>query len=366
MATKNELDAMLERLRTGGNPNDEKPLQPPTTPHPLSENKQDNANYPESDPSSTASSNTANLDSSAEMNDNSGDDPKAAHRAKKSKNRKNKRNNPAKSTNPEARNSDRKGIVAALENILDEDPDSLARERSEKAEPDTPQDSARKNRSPKLKQRIYAIFGVLFSIFAVIGFITVCKAGFDYFHRFTSGEEKRSDFIDIINPAVVMDINEFSTPSELESDQLITSAIWALIMNSDNLDKYNRTFDVISVPEIDVEACAAQLFGSSIPKISHQTVGSGELKFYYDEANKSYNVPVNPISFSYIPEIESIAKDGAEYTLIVNYMSELPSWMEDSPNFERDASKIVEYKLVESGDSYTISSVRVITVNSII
>lgn len=257
-------------------------------------------------------------------------------------------------------------FVKALEKILEENPGTIADERSEKAEPDEIDVSVDKHGSGKLKKRLYAVFGVVFTALAVVGLVSSVKFGLSHFRSFTAGENKKDSFSDVIYPAVIMDIESFSSPSELSSEQIISAAIWSLVMSADDMEKYEKTFDVISVPAVDVEAYAARLFGDAMPTLTHTTVGSGELKFYYNEETKSYNVPINPITFTYEPSITSVSKTDNEYTVTVDYIKELPAWMKNSENFSPDVSKTVEFKLAEKDGSYVISSMTVINVNSAI
>lgn len=255
-------------------------------------------------------------------------------------------------------------LASALENILDEDPAAISDERSEKNEEDDIDVSLEKSGSGRLKRRLYTAFGVLFTVLAIIGLISSVKFGIAKLQSFTSGESKKDGFIDVIYPAVIMDIESFNTPTELPSEQVITAAIWSIVMSADDMDKYDKTFDVISVPAVDVEAYAAKLFGDNLPTLSHETVGAGDLKFYYNEETKRYNIPVNPISFTYDPKITSVSKNGNDYTVRVDYYKELPSWMEKSENFTNEVSKTVEFRLAEKDGSYTISSMSIVSVNS--
>jgi hypothetical protein len=75
---------------------------------------------------------------------------------------------------------------------------------------------------------------------------------------------------------------------------------------------------------------------------------------------------VNPITLTYEPDITSVVKDGETVTLTVDYIKELPSWMKKGEDYTPEVSKTVEYVLKENGDSYVISSVSVINVNTTI
>ena len=256
-------------------------------------------------------------------------------------------------------------VVSALEKILDEDPAALSDERKEKPEADEIDVALKKKKSKgKFKRNLFAFLGVIFTLLAIVGLISSVNYGVSKFRSFSVGETKRDRFTEVIYPAVIMDIESFANPSELASDQVISAALWSFVMKGD-FSKYTVTFDIISVPAVDVESFAAQLFGENLPELTHTTVGSGELKFYYNEAQKCYNVPIQPISFTYKPEITYVSKTGSEYTVTVDYIKELPSWMEDKEDFTPEISKTVEFKITEKDDSYTINSMTVINVNRV-
>lgn len=255
-------------------------------------------------------------------------------------------------------------ITAALERILDENPAEISSERSEKTEPDDIDVSLEKKGSGNFKKHLYAVFGVIFTVLAVVGLITVVKGSILYIRSFTAGESRMNSFSEVIYPAVIMDIDSFESPSELSSEQIISAALWSLVMSEDEMAKYEETFDVISVPAVDVEAYAAKLFGSSVPGLTHATVGSGELKFYYNEESKAYNVPVKPITFTYEPSIKSVAKSGNNYTVEVDYINELPSWMEEIESEADLIAKTVEFRLTETNGQYHIVGMKVISVNN--
>lgn len=255
-------------------------------------------------------------------------------------------------------------LTAALKNILDEDPAEISNERSEKKEVDDIDVSLKKSGTGKAKRRIYSVLGVIFTLLAAVGLVSVIKFGIVKFNSFTSGENKKDGFMDVVYPAVIMDIESFSNPSELSSEQIITAAIWSIVMSDDDMAKYENTFDVISVPAVDVDAYAAKLFGDGIPTLTHGTVGAGDLKFYYNEETKRYNIPVQPISFTYEPKITSVSKNGNDYTVRVDYYKELPSWMKNKKRFTAEVSKTVEFGITEKDGSYSVSSMVIVSVNS--
>ena len=207
------------------------------------------------------------------------------------------------------------------------------------------------------KKRLYALLGVVLTVFAVIGIIATIAKGIGFAKSFTSGEVKKDSFTQMIYPAAIMDIEPFSDPSQLTSEQIITATIWSVIMDDNKVSKYDATLDTISIPDVDVEKYAVELFGSNIPAFEHATVGPVESRFYYSDG--AYNVKVKTITHTYAPEIKSIVKNGNEYTLTVDYIAELPQWM------EKTVSKQAEYKLVEKDDgTFQYSSMKILSVNS--
>lgn len=253
-------------------------------------------------------------------------------------------------------------IISALENILDESPKELEEAKVQDVEDDDI-DVSISNKS-KFKKHLYAILGIVLFGFAIIGFTFSVGEGIKRVRSFTAGEDKKDGFIDTVYPAVIMDIDSFESPSELASDRIITAAIWSLIL-SDDIDNYEQNLDMVSVPAVDIEKYAANLFGSDIPEIDHQTVGSGDVKFYYNADTKSYNIPVNPIVFSYYPDITSVSKNGDTYSVEVEYIQDKPSWMISEKNAGREVSKVAKYKLKKSDSGYMINSVEITSINSI-
>lgn len=250
-------------------------------------------------------------------------------------------------------------FTAALTNILDEDPETLIdvkREKTEESEEDTPP------KKKKLKRRLYAVMGVIFTIFAVIGIVTTAGKGVSMFRKFASGETKKDGFTELVYPMVIMDIESFDKPSDLTSEQIITASVWSIIMNDKKLEKYPVNAaggDVISISAYDVEAEAVALFGQDHAEFVHTTVGPVTSRFYYDPEKGVYNVPIHPIVFTYEPEIKSIVKRGSQYTVTVDYIDERPAWMDKS------VSKSVEFHVTEKSDgTYQFDSMNILYVKN--
>ncbi len=247
-------------------------------------------------------------------------------------------------------NSDKsESVTGVLRNILDENPDDIMNSQKYFADTET------EPKKGRFKKFFYASFGVIFALLACVGLITVIAKSISYFNSYTSGETKKEGFESILYPVVIMDIESFNSPSELPSDQVITAAIWSMILADDVTLQYEKTFDVVKIPAADVESYAVKLFGDKLPELTHTTVGPAESRFYYNEETKSYNVPIAPVTYTYAPKIKEATKNNNEYKVKVDYIDELPSWLPET------SSKSVQFTLVEVNGEYQIKAMNIIS-----
>ena len=241
------------------------------------------------------------------------------------------------------------GLYSVLKNIMDENPDEIMNQQKYFAEYDA------EPKKGRFKKAFYAVFGVIFALLACVGLVTVIAKSISLIGSYTSGETKKEGFEDIIYPAVIMDIESFNAPTELPSEQIITAAIWSMIMADDVTMQYEQTFDVVKIPAADVESYAVKLFGDTLPELTHTTVGPAESRFYYNEETKSYNVPIAPVTYTYSPEIKEAIKNNSEYKVKVDYVDELPSWL------PKTSSKSVEFTLIEVNGEYQLKAMKIIS-----
>lgn len=246
--------------------------------------------------------------------------------------------------------------------IFDESSDEIADEKKETPEPDEYEDSSEETVPKNPHKTINTVVGAVLLVFAVIGIISVLGYAIKHIRSFTEGESKQSEFADAVYPAVIMDIEAFQNGSELSSQQVITASVWKLIMSGE-IDKYEQTFDIISVPAVDIEAEAVKLFDTEFSELEHQTVGSGEIKFYYNEDTQTYNIPSKPLLFSYKPKVTALSRDGDIYTVEVEYIQEKPYFMEENSKYDSEVSKIVKFRLKPTGDDYAILSMEIVKLN---
>lgn len=242
-------------------------------------------------------------------------------------------------------------LLKTLQSALDENIEEIELlTKLPVAEGTSPSEARRRRR----RQILYFFIGVFFLFAAVLGCIQISKSMRQRFAGFANNETQKQDFADFLEPVVVMDIADFDSVSDLDPDQILSAAIWDFMIHGD-MDKYERTMDIVTVPAINIEAHAAKLFGEGL-SFSHHTIGTGDMRFYYNSDNKSYNIPAAPSYFSYTPLVEQISKEEDRYTLTVAYKEEVPSWQKHDSAAE--TAKEMEFVLQELNGAYILRSAK--------
>ncbi|MDE6426067.1 MAG: hypothetical protein K2K89_08020 [Ruminococcus sp.] len=193
------------------------------------------------------------------------------------------------------------------------------------------------------KYNILALICIILAIIGVIAIINAC---------ISSGNSSNDKYRKAVYPAVITDINAFETPSELPVNQILSTAIWSVIIDSEKLSAYpQRVNDMAIIPAEDIEKYAAEIFGEDIPALTHSTIVTSDSKFYYNEEANSYSVEISPHTFTYTPEVISVSGKSGKYIVEVNYIDHHPEWIEET------VSKTAEYILSKNGNGgYTIES----------
>ncbi|CBL16301.1 hypothetical protein [Ruminococcus champanellensis] len=242
-------------------------------------------------------------------------------------------------------------LLKTLQSALDENIEEIELLTKLPVAEGTSPSEARRHRR---RQILYFFIGVFFLFAAVLGCIQISKSMRQRFAGFANNETQKQDFADFLEPVVVMDIADFDSVSDLDPDQILSAAIWDFMIHGD-MDKYEHTMDIVTVPAIDIEAHAAKLFGEGL-SFSHHTIGTGDMRFYYNSDNKSYNIPAAPSYFSYTPLVEQISKEEDRYTLTVAYKEEVPSWQKHDSAAE--TAKEMEFVLQELNGAYILRSAK--------
>ena len=234
---------------------------------------------------------------------------------------------------------------------LDESHEELAEFADAQAVPDMPE------ANPEgIKRKLYYIFGIVLSVLAVIGLISTVNFTVARVKEFAENTQQKTEFAKFIYPIVICDPAPFNQTVKLRNDTMLTAAMWDIILYEDK-SKYEAEFDMIVVPELDVEQHATKLFGAGL-SFEHQSLLNASVQFYYDESIKSYRIPSNPKYFTYSPYIEEISRVGERYTLTVGYVSPTPAWLTLTSDDQPEPEKYVVYVVSKRGDEMTLVSIQ--------
>lgn len=233
---------------------------------------------------------------------------------------------------------------------LDESKEELAEFAEEQAVPDAPISNPE-----GLRRKLYMIFGIVISLLAVVGLFSTISFAVDKIKDFADNTQQKNEFAKFIYPIVICDPAPFDKTVKLRGDTMITAAIWDIILYEDK-SKYEADFDMIIVPEVDVEQHGTKLFGNGLSFEHESILGSG-VQFYYDESIKSYRVPSNPKYFTYSPFIEDVSRVGERYTLTVGYVSPTPAWLTLTSDDAPKPEKYVEYVVSKRGNEMTLVAI---------
>lgn len=200
--------------------------------------------------------------------------------------------------------------------------------------------------------------GGLFVVLALIGLITVVSFSIQMTERLIDNSKQKEMFEDIILPVTMFDPVPFEDASEINELSILRSSVWsAIIQNRDKYTVINEN-NMVMVPQTDVDAACAQLFGPEIT-LNHQSFDDYINTYSYDAESKMYYVPVDA-SVSYTPKVTEITRDGDTYELMVGYMAPQSQWMASIKGEKEDPvpSKYMIYVLKKVDSHYQLMSIQ--------
>lgn len=244
----------------------------------------------------------------------------------------------------------------AVENIKIAIDDALDEDTSDSVETiDSAIEGVPKKKN-SFKRNMYFTIGVVVCFLSLIGFIFSVGYLANGINDIINNTKQKEQFAEFIYPVVINDPSAFEDNQHISSDVVISSAIWDIILYG-NKDKYQTEYGNMTIPQVDVELHATNIFGKGLT-FDHKTLGDAVLTFYYSPETKSYIVPVSPQFFPYSPLVEDIKKSGNTYTLKVGYVSPSPEWLLATKK-KKDVTcdKYMEYVITVENNDYTLTSI---------
>lgn len=214
----------------------------------------------------------------------------------------------------------------------------------------------------KKKKNRYAFpLGLLMTVFALVGLAFTVSYAYGAVRDLLDNTQRKAEYGDFLLPLVCNDPDPFDDISKADMAQLIDCAIWANIINDPEPSRfqYSETEFGYIMPQADVEASFAVLFGSEVKPV-HQSIETGAYEFRYSPQTKSYIIPSTGIDPVYVPQVTDIDKTGDSVVLTVEYLRKSDPQLDNRGNpVKPQASKVMVVTLRSSGgDAYYISALQ--------
>ncbi|MGN1119980.1 MAG: hypothetical protein ACI4Q4_06455, partial [Oscillospiraceae bacterium] len=207
------------------------------------------------------------------------------------------------------------------------------------------------------KNRFFFVFAVFVIIMAIVGCVSTVRFVADRTAKLFDNTSLKNEFSQFIFPVVVNDIAPFESASEIPDSAKITCAIWNILINKETSQYESPNVMGLSIPEYDVAASCKELFGSSA-SVEHQSVGSAEVRFTYDEMSHTYSASKNIRYLTYAPSIVSMSESNGIYTLVVGYIPPTLASVAGISGMEASPEKYMEYTIERWDGKNTLLSVR--------
>ena len=224
---------------------------------------------------------------------------------------------------------------------------------------------AKKNKRNGKKNPLAMPVGIIASILAVIGLITVIRFSVDTIGNFTDKTADKQKYEEMLTPVVMFDPDPFDDLTQADVSQLLNSAVWALLMSDEGADKYpyseGENFGIV-VPQADIEQYFVSLFGTEIDIASlHSSIDMSEYEITYDAALKSYILPMTGVESAYTPKVYEIEKQGSSLVLSVGYIANT-AWVqiEDGEYAAPNPDKYMKITLRERDGGMYVSSIQAV------
>lgn len=214
------------------------------------------------------------------------------------------------------------------------------------------------NKKPR-KVKSGTLIGVVFSILAVIGLITVIASGYNFTKKILDNESQKAKFEKVILPVLMLDPVPFDNPKNLDEVTILRASLWTAIGEKRQTYSYDDLGNMI-VPKSDVDVCGTRLFGKDV-EIKHQSFSEGLLiRYIYDEENLLYRVPMDAQTGYYVPKVDQIVKKGDTFLLTVGYLPPGNGWAMSvkGQKLEPTPDKYMIYELKEVDNGYQLLSLK--------
>ena len=224
----------------------------------------------------------------------------------------------------------------------------------EKAEQERKTYSANSRHKKDSVHRRRIITGAVFSVFALIGVLSVISNIFSMGMKIVDNTAEKQEYNNLLTTLVVYDPLPFETPEQADQQMLLASSVWAAIMNEDmsvyETDEYGFTL----LPAIDVDKYFSKLFGTGM-KLEHGSFQDRDVEFEFNDDKQAYVIPATSFPTGFAPQVEKIKTSFSEKIVTVGYLSPSTSWADTSGS---TLSKYVDYIFEKQDGQFVLVAIR--------
>ncbi len=172
----------------------------------------------------------------------------------------------------------------------------------------------------KKRKALNYIVGALILIFVGIGLVSTVRFLSSHVQHLSLREQQREQFRTMLRPVVMNDPATFDDVSLANPDELLSIAIWNILLQNPDPDRYDFADGQMLLPQTEVEESLQSLFGTDV-SVKHTTVDGGGVTFSYAEKKRCYTIPITGITPIYSPRIDDMTVSGDRVVLTVGYLS---------------------------------------------
>ena len=218
---------------------------------------------------------------------------------------------------------------------------------------ETPDEFAGKGVSAK-KYKRRVITGVVMCALMLVGVVSIISNGVSFAAKLLDNTAEKEKYNAMLTTLVVADPLPFETPDQADQTILLSSSVWAAVMNED-MEQYEKDdFGQTFLPAVEVDRYFTKVFGTQYT-LTHQSFSEQEIEFTYDEGKQAYIVPITSFPTGFTPRVEKIKTGGGEKIVTVGYISPATNWNDDTSN---SVSKYVDYIFQKQGSEYYLVAIR--------
>ena len=210
------------------------------------------------------------------------------------------------------------------------------------------------NKSIRKKQKRRVIIGAVMCALMLVGVASIVMGGVKVAAKLLDNTAEKEKYNALLTTLVVADPLPFEAPDQADQTILLSSSVWAAVMNED-MEQYEKDdFGQTYLPAVEVDRYFTKVFGTQYT-LEHQSFSEQEIEFTYDEDKQAYIVPITSFPTGFTPQVEKIKTGGGEKIVTVGYISPATNWNDDASGA---VSKYVDYIFQKQGSEYYLVAVR--------